>query len=247
MLQLIPIPSQLFKVISMDFILDLPVTPNEKDSILVIVDKMTKYALFVPTTMSLNEKETADLFFHHVVSKFGLPQQVISDQDPRWCGQFWKELCGVMGMKHALTTAHHPQANGQTEIMNQYLKIALRAFIGIDEKIENWDERLDPLALSFNSSPHSSIGFTPAYLLRGYHPLTRSILLSTSESVKRLHEHLSSKDVLVDLALEMAEEFAAKRARAQDALIRTQIAQERIYNKGQIIWEFQPRDLVVLN
>ena len=83
LLQPIPIPSQPFEVVSMDFIPELPVS-NGFNNILVIVDKLTKYAIIVPTTTRITEEETTRLFFKHVISKFGIPQQVISDRDTRW-------------------------------------------------------------------------------------------------------------------------------------------------------------------
>ena len=92
LLRPIPIPSQPFEVISMDFIPELP-TSNGYDNILVIVDKLTKYAILIPTTTSITEDETAKLFFKHVILKFGIPRQVISDRDTRWRGDFWKEIC----------------------------------------------------------------------------------------------------------------------------------------------------------
>ena len=124
MLQPIPIPSQPFEVVTMDFIPELPECEGY-DNILVIVDKLTKYAIFVPTTTTITEKGTAELFFQHVISQYGIPRQVITDQDVRWKGEFWKEICDRMGMKRALTTAYHPQADGQTKIMNQSLEISL--------------------------------------------------------------------------------------------------------------------------
>ena len=69
----------------MDFILELPL-PSRFDNILVIVDKFTKYAIFIPTAISVTEVETAELFFHHIISKFSIPQQVITDRDARWKG-----------------------------------------------------------------------------------------------------------------------------------------------------------------
>ena len=68
---------------------------------------------------------TCEIFFQHVISQYGIPRQIISDRDTRWRGDFWKEICNKMGMKRALTTAYHPQADGQTEIMNQTLEISL--------------------------------------------------------------------------------------------------------------------------
>ena len=85
LLQPIPIPSQPFKIISIDFILELP-SSSGFDNILAIVDKLTKYATFIPTTISITEVETAKLFFHHIISKFGIPQQEITDRDARWKG-----------------------------------------------------------------------------------------------------------------------------------------------------------------
>ena len=90
-----------------------------------------KYAIFIPTTTTIGEKETAELFFHHVISKFGIPRQVISDRDTQWRGNFWKEICDQMGMARLLTTAYHPQADGQTEVLNQSLEISLRAYVGL--------------------------------------------------------------------------------------------------------------------
>ena len=90
------------------------------------MDKLTKYAVFIPTTTTtISEKETAELFFHHIISKFGIPRQVVSDRDTRWRGNFWKEICDWMGITRSLTTAYHPQADGQTEILNQTLEISL--------------------------------------------------------------------------------------------------------------------------
>ena len=152
LLQPIPIPSQPFEVVSMDFILELPISEGF-DNILVIIDKLTKYAIFVPTSTRITEIETARLFFKHVISKFGIPQQVISDRDTRWRGDFWKEICRLMGMRRSLTTSYHLQADGQTEILNQGLEISIRSYIGPDR--DNWSELLDALALSYNSSTHT--------------------------------------------------------------------------------------------
>jgi len=182
MLQPIPIPSQPFEVVSMDFIPELPVS-NGYDNVLVIVDKLTKYALFILTTTTITEKGTAELFFHHIITQYGIPRQVISDRDTRWKGEFWKEICNRMGIKRSLTTAYHPQADGQTEIMNQTLEISLRAYIGPDR--DDWTSSLDGLALSYNSTPHTATGFAPAYLLRGYVLITESSFIHSPESIPR--------------------------------------------------------------
>jgi hypothetical protein len=228
----------------MDFISELPESMTGHDCILVIVDKLTKYALFIPTATKLTELECARLFFKEVITKFGIPRQIITDRDVRWRGIFWNEICSLMGMKRALTTSYHPQADGQTEVMNQYLEIALRAYIGTEAKKSQWDEHLGGLALSFNSSQHSSTGFAPAYLLRGYLPMTSSTILGNTDAIS---QDLSKVEVADDKALELAAEFEAKRRRTQDSLIRAQLSQEKAYNEGRLTYEFEVGDLVVLN
>jgi hypothetical protein len=178
MLQPIPIPSQPFEVVSMDFIPELPES-NGHNNILVIIDKLMKYTIFIPTTTTITEKGTAELFFWHVIAQYGIPRQVISDQDVWWKGEFWKEICDWMGMKRALTMAYHPQANGQTEIMNQMLKISLWAYIGPDQ--DDWVSNLDRLALSYNSTLRIATGCAPAYLLRGYVPVMGACLIHSPD------------------------------------------------------------------
>ena len=182
LLQPIPIPSPPFEVISMDFIPELP-SSSGFDNILVIVDKLTKYTIFIPTTVSVTEVETAEFFFYHIISKFGIPQQVITDRDARWKGEFWKEICKRMGMVISLTMAYHPQADGQTEVLNQSLEISLCAYISLGKN--DWVNYLDALALSYNTTPHTATGFAPVYLLRGYIPTPGSTLVHHPEGITR--------------------------------------------------------------
>jgi hypothetical protein len=254
MLQPIPIPSQPFEVVTMDFIPELPECEGY-DNVLVIVDKLTKYAIFIPTTTTITEKGTAELFFQHVISQYGIPRQVITDRDIRWKGEFWREICDRMGMTRALTTAYHPQADGQTEIMNQSLEISLRAYIG--PKRDNWVGSLNGLALSYNSTPHTATGFSPAYLLRGYVPITGSSLLHSPDSIPRnysLEPHgeeitpeIADNTTLRPEALEMIELFKAERQQAQEALQLGQYFQKRAYNRGRLAFEFEEGEKVLIN
>jgi hypothetical protein len=168
-----------------------------------------------------------------------------------------------MGMKRSLTTSYHPQTNGQTEIMNQYLEISLRAYIGPDWN--DWHKSLDALALSYNTSPHTATGFSPAYLLRGYHPITGSTLIQNQDSIdrpgdkgageKENQDRESCKDtdyhegtnILHEKSLQMVEQFETERHRAQEALLLGQTFQRRAYNKGRLSFEFNEGDQVVIN
>ena len=113
LLQPLPIPNGPFEVITMDFITELPPS-NSFDSILVIVDKLTKYGHFIPMQVTNSAKDVAHLVFSHIISHYGLPLQVISDRDHLWTGLFWKEICSHLQVKHLLSTAYHPQTDGQT-------------------------------------------------------------------------------------------------------------------------------------
>ena len=158
----IPIPTCPFEVVTMDFIPDLP-NSNGFDNILVIVDKLTKYGIFIFCSTKITEEDTAKLFFKHIITQYGLPQQIITDHNSMWHNDFWGEICWLMGTKRSLTTAYHPQADGQTEILNQTLEIALCTYIGPSR--DDWEQHLD---VTYNSSPHTATRFSPAYPLCGF-------------------------------------------------------------------------------
>ena len=247
MLQPIPIPSQLFEVVTMDLILELPECEGY-DNVLVIVDKLTKYAIFIPTTTTITERETTELFFQHVISQYGIPRQIISNRDNRWQEYFWKEICDKMGMKRALTTAYHPQDDGQMEIMNQTLEISLRAYIGPNRN--NWVSSLNGLLLSYNTTPHAATGFALAYLLRGYVLVTSSSLIHTPKNISRYSDSshlLRENNLLHPDTSEMLEQFNAKQQQAQQALLLGQYFQKQAYNKGRLSYEFEEGDLVLIN
>jgi hypothetical protein len=162
-----------------------------------------------------------------------------------------------MGMTRSLTTAYHPQADGQTEVLNQSLEILLRAYIGPSRN--DWVKYIDALALSYNSTLHTATGFTPAYLLCGYTPVTGSTLLHNSEEIPRPATGTDPSDgqcgavtqdsgtSLHPIALEMTEAFLAKRHCAQEALMLGQHFQRQSYNRGRLALEFTEGNLVLLN
>ena len=237
-LQPIPIPQQPFEVVTMDFIMDLPQSEGY-NAVLVIVDKLTKYAHFIPCTTQINEEETAKLFHNYIWCHYGLPRQIITDRDSRWTGAFWEHLVSMLGIRRALTTAYHPQADGQTEIMNQTAEIAIRAFTTPAK--DNWVKILSGFAYSYNTSTHTSTNQTPAFLLRGFQPLTTADLLAqTSERIHRpARESLTAEEFkeTMDVSLELA----------KDALRVAQSHQQKFYNENKTEVMFEPGDLVLIN
>ena len=136
--------------------------------------------------------------------------------------------------------AYHPQADGQTEVLNQSLEIFLHAYVGLSRN--DWVNYLDTIALSYNTTPHTATGFAPAYLLRGYIPNTGSTLVHHPEGITRPATESGSHNLenisnnneksLHPAALEMSEAFHTTHHQAQEALMLGQHFQRRSYNKG---------------
>jgi len=253
LLQPILISSQPFEVVSMNFIPELPLSEGF-NNILVIVYQLIKYTIFIPTNTTITEVGTTKLFFHHIISKFGIPRQSIMHRNVRWRGEFWKEICNKMGMTRSLTTAYHPQVNGQTEVLNQSLDISLQSYV--EPSRDDWAKYLDCLALSYNSTPHTATGFTPAYLLREYTPLTGSTLIHNPQGIPRPVARSSilgtksgnnDEETFYPAALETTEAFIAEHHWAQEALVLGQHFQKQLYNKGRLAPKFNEGDLVLLN
>jgi len=110
----LPIPSAPWDTISVDFIVELPQSAGH-DSVMVIVDSITKHAHFVSTVTTISATGAAHLFLNHVWKHHGLPQKVVSDRGPQFVVEFTWELYQLLGIKLAATTAYHPQGDGQTE------------------------------------------------------------------------------------------------------------------------------------
>ncbi|CAL2247615.1 unnamed protein product [Prunus armeniaca] len=98
----------------MDFIVSLPKSEG-CGSILVVVDRFTKYATFIPAPADCNAEEAARLFMKHVVKYWGIPKSIISDRDTRFTGKLWTELFRLLGSQLNFSTSFHPQTDGQTE------------------------------------------------------------------------------------------------------------------------------------
>ncbi|GJP44986.1 hypothetical protein CLOM_g4375, partial [Closterium sp. NIES-68] len=115
LLQPLPVPEQPWQVVSLDFITGLPPTSSGHDAILVVIDKFSKMGHFIPTHTTARTEETAQLFIRYIISQHGIPTTLISDRDPKFTSKFWKELMSLLGTKLAMSSAYHPQTDGQTE------------------------------------------------------------------------------------------------------------------------------------
>ena len=105
----------------MGFVSGLPLTPSKKDSIWVIVDRLTKSAHFIPVRTDFSLQKLAKLYVAEIVRLHGVPVSIISDRDPRFTSQFWQKLHEALGTRLNFSTAFHPQNDGQLERVIQIL------------------------------------------------------------------------------------------------------------------------------
>jgi len=161
------IPTHPWEIVSMDLITGLPESSG-MNSILVIVDRFSKMIILIPCNDTLDSLGLARLLRDHVWSRFGTPRLIISDRGPQFASQFTKELAGLLGIKLALSTAYHPQTDGQSERMNQEVEKYLRAYVGYHQN--DWTEWLATCQFAMNNTVKSSTGFTPFELNYGRHP-----------------------------------------------------------------------------
>lgn len=180
LLQPLPIPPHPWHTVSMDLITSLPRTPRGHDAILVVVDKLSKWATYAATTTDVNAPQLADLFFERVVRVHGVPSAIVSDRDPRFTSIFWRALWQQLGSQLRMSTAFHPQTDGQTERQNRTLEEALRAMVSYEQ--DDWDLRLAAAEMAHNHAVHASTTFSPFYLNFGRHPN-----MPLDEAVKPAH------------------------------------------------------------
>nr|GEU67216.1 putative reverse transcriptase domain-containing protein [Tanacetum cinerariifolium] len=148
----------------------LPRTPSGYDSIWVIVDRLTKSANFLPMKKTDNIKKLAQLYLKEIVCRHGVHVSIISDRDSLFTSRFWETLQKSLGTQLNLSTACHPETNGQSERMIQTLEDMLRACV-IDFG-NSWDRHLPLVEFSYNNSYHASIKAAPFEALYGIDPQT---------------------------------------------------------------------------
>ena len=161
----LPIPRYPWQVMSMDLITGLPRTRRGHDAIVVFTDKLSKLAHTAPTTTTVSAAALARLMIREVVRLHGVPEAIISDRDPRFTAHFWRAAWTRLGSRLDMSTAFHPQTDGQTERANRTFEEMIRPNVNFQQ--DDWDEHLDAIELAYNDSIHASTGFTPFYLTYG--------------------------------------------------------------------------------
>lgn len=167
LLQPLPIPEKAWTHISMDFVEGLPKSQG-KDVILVVVDRLTKYAHFISLSHPYTAQTIVDIFLSNIFKLHGMPSVIVTDRNPIFTSTVWQSLFKALQVQLHLSTAYHPQTDGQTERVNQCLENYLRCmcFHGPTR----WHHWLALAEWWYNTSFHTSLNMTPFQALYGFPP-----------------------------------------------------------------------------
>jgi hypothetical protein len=153
------VPMSKWEVISMDFIVGLPLTSHRHNAILVIVDKLTKSDHFIPIRDTYDVTDVARVFLSEVIRFHGIPKNIISDRDSKFTSRFWTSLQLAFGTQLNLSTTYHPETDGKIERVNQVMEDMLRIYV-MDNQTQ-WEKYVPFVEFAYNNSYHSSIEIPP--------------------------------------------------------------------------------------
>lgn len=234
----LPIPTQPWTDISMDFVVGLPRTQKGFDSIFVVVDRFSKMVHFIPCKKTTDAVQVATLFFREIYRLHGLPSSIVSDRDSRFLGHFWRSLWKLLNTSLDMSSAYHPQSDGQTEVVNRSLGNLLRCQVG--EAIRTWDSRLPQAEFAHNRAVNRSSGLSPFQVIYGILPRA-PVDLSSLPDLTRIHGDASA---FVDSILETHARTTQK-LEASTIKYKTDADSHRrrvVFDEGDLVWVHLTRD-----
>ena len=214
------IPVRPWQHISLDFIGTLPKSKAGRDGIAMFVDKFSKQKHPVAINMTLTAKQAVQLVWQEVIRLHGVPEMIIHDRDPRFTAGFWKEFWTELQTKLGMSTAYHPQTDGQAERENRTLEEVVRAFVNAEQT--DWDTYLPVLELAMNSAKQASTGFSPFQMVHGREAvlpvdvkLNTAVNRAVNPAVADLHERMGKLWEQATKNLERAQQRQQKAANAK--------------------------------
>nr|GEY39600.1 peroxidase 64 [Tanacetum cinerariifolium] len=194
LLQPLLIPERVWEDISMDFIEGLPVS-NGFSVVMVVVDRLSKYAHFIPLKHPFTVAGVAREFITNVVRLHGIPSTIVSDRYKVFISNFWQNLFKLHGTNICMSSSYHPQTDGQTEVVNRILEQYLRCFVS--DKPKKWVDWLPWAEYSYNTSVHTSTKFSPFEAVYGRLPPKLVPYIPGTASVQEVDEYLQDRDSLL--------------------------------------------------
>lgn len=234
----LPVPQQRWQDIAMDFITGLPESEG-KNAICTIIDRLTKERHYVPCYWGedgTSTEETVWIMLWNVFRLHGLPDSIISDRGPQFVSKMWKALCQRLRIKANLSTAYHPETDGQTERANQDVKRGLRTYC--NHMQDDWARWLPMVEFSDNNNTSSASSMTHFYLNKGFHP--RMSFAPDISSYESTRERLQAARA-DNIAKRMEEmlEFGRSRLVESQKIMKDQADKHRrdvSYNIGDKVW-----------
>lgn len=229
LLEPLPVPSQAWEMVCLDFIEGLP--PSDRfNAILVVIDKFTKYARFIPVHHPFTATQIARLYLDQVYRLHGLPKAMVSDRDRVFTSTVWQELFKLTDTKLLMSSSYHPQTGGQTERLNQCLEAFLRCTVHSCPR--QWNKWLPIAEFWYNTAHHSTLGKSPFEVLYGYTPRHLGIKNLQAYSIPDLEQWLKERELLNRLI--------------QQQLLRAQQRMKQQADKNRSERNFQEGEMVYL-
>ena len=214
----LPVPERIWDSVSMDFITQLPLTKSGWDAIMVFVDRLSKMVHFAPLKTTSTAEDVAKIFRHEIFRLHGIPREIMSDRDSKFTSHFWQEVCKSLGISQGMSTAFHPQTDGQTERVNRVLEDMLRHYV--NPMLDDWDDKLDAVEFAVNNAWQESIRTSPFMLYYGRRPNTpeQAVLQTKAPAAYRFSHDWQLTASQVKMLLKGAEQrYDAGERRAQEA------------------------------
>jgi hypothetical protein len=210
-LQPLPIPTRPWEYFSMDFITNLPEIDGF-DTIVTFVDLFTKQAHFIPCNAKINAHQLAKLYIENIYKLHGLSKVMVGDRDSKYTSTYWQEVFKALGTKLNLSTAYHPQTDGQSERTNRTIEQILRAFVYNEHQA--WLRHLPLAEFAYNNIINTSTKVSPFYALYGYNPYTPislcqpSFEIDLTSKIQEIHEMITDN---LKIAKEYQKYYSNKR------------------------------------
>jgi hypothetical protein len=222
------VPSIVWADVAMDFVEGFP-RINGKSVILTVVDRFSKYGHFIPLGHPYTATTVAKAFFDTVVRLHGIPCSIVSDRDPVFTSQFWRELFRLAGVKLHMSSAFHPQSDGQSEAANKVITMLLRCLSG--DRPREWLRWLPWTEFCYNSGFQSSLKTSPFRVVYGRDPPSvRSYTLGEAR-LPAVHQQLTERD---EFLAEIRERLELAQQRYKAYYDRNHRDAE--YQVGQWVW-----------